>query len=404
MMQPGWYVVNMVQIQCSNVNFVLDLTPPVENPLLSRNRESMLHRGNVLSDQQSILVWPKPDNLEAHLTHYEIVNLEQPNSIKLEISSGRSDVLQGNVTLRPASAGLRLHTAEAMILDDKVEIKDKSRSGSISLCGFPRGTCVAVRIPYSLENDLREINVQVVVEYTTSKGNFAFACDASLPILLPLAINVQDSFKRSTLVSKFTIGTSSTIPLRILSCHLEGTQDFRIVSSPLPEGGLDVSVRQPLSILAKIHKTARSKRRSTTNRNKLFLKIEYRSLDTEIIVAVEQDFMGTLAITPFENFSCALRPFFRAALRGKCVAQDLENVATSHSFHIGTFSDWAWNSLLVGLPIEASDGLARWLRDWHDVCSNTSNESTMLILFRHIKTSILTHLESHQFCSILQSQ
>ena len=365
-MQSGWFTLSKLLIQSSNIKFVLDLTPTTKGPLLLRNRDSDPQKRNIQCLSQRILVWPSCSGLEVSMVHFESINLEKPNSIKLTISSGRDTILSGKVTLRPASAGLRLHTAEAVALDNDYDIKGNARQGSICIDGISLECSATFRIPYSLENDLRDIGVQAIIEYSTAQGNFTFSSNANIPTLLPLAINVQDIFREDAVVSNFTIGTSTAVPVHISSCVLEGNPDFRTLSPPLSEDGCDVFLNQPLSMVSKIYRIVGSKDSIVPVEEKVLLKIRYRCLDKDIIASVEQRFSDALAHTPFQKFSRALKPFLRTAFRATISAGDLEVFSLCREIAIGSYESWKWDSLIIGFGPEA-EGLSKWLKEWHHV-------------------------------------
>ncbi len=379
MMQPGWYTLDKIHVQSSNIRFTLDLSPTVETPLVAKSKDptSLLHSTNSTNGQR-FLVWPRSESLDSRLTHYESMNLEQPNSIKVAISAGWNDVTKCKLSIRAASAGLRLHTAEAEILDEKTAFLEKSQPGSMNINQISAGTTVNIGIPYSVETEPREISVRALINYTTLKGDFAFSCSASLSILLPLAINVQDSFKQAVLVSKFTIGPSTPVPVRISSCHLEGNRAFRVVAPILTKIGLDVFPRQPLSLISKIYQTSEGRDRRDSTQNKLFLKVEYRCLDEEIRAAVETVFLGDLATTPLQRFSRLLRRSLLAASHRRFATQDLEAVGCRRVIHVGSFEEWAWDAMLTGLSPKDGAELCRWLRGWHEVCIITLHQLIML--------------------------
>lgn len=379
MMQSGWYKMDKIHVRSSNIKFTLDLSPATETPLFPRNRDSASSfDSNISTNRQRFLVWPRSESLDTHLTHYESMNLEHPNSIKVAIAAGWNDITKCKLSIRAATAGLRLHTAEAKVLDEKTAISSDSQPGSMNIEEISANSTVNIKIPYSVETDPREISVRALIDYTTLKGDFAFSCSASLAILLPLAINVQDSFTQALLVSKFTIGPSTPVPIRISSCHLEGNRDFRVLAPNVTKVGLDVFPSQPLSLVSKIYQTLEGRDRRESARNKLFLKVEYCCLDEEMRAAVETVFLGDLATTPLQKFSRLLRRSLPAASHLLFATQDLEAVGIRRMIHVGSFEQWAWDSMLTGLSPKDGAELCRWLRGWHEVRSFTPRQLMML--------------------------
>ena len=300
--------------------------------------------------------------------HYEEISLEQPRSIKVEIINGKHEVSKGKLLLRAASAGLRLHTAEAVVQESEFEITDKTQPGTISFGGLPAGATASVRIPYGLESDLRDIVVRMEVMYTTSEGDFAYACNSKIPILLPLAINVQDVFKQDMLFSRFTIGTATSVPLRVFNCYLEGNSDFYADSPSLTSTELDVFDLQPLSFISRIRHNSGG-HTSDLPQRRLYLQIDYRCLDEEICAVAEKLFYAVLENTPFLEFFRVLKPTLSSALRKTFSAQNLEASVLHREIRLGSFSEFGWEVPLAGLPTDQGEKLAERLRSWHEVCN-----------------------------------
>lgn len=368
-MLPGWFALGNISIQSANLIFVNDTSPTSSLSLFTRSRDSIPSKRN-LRDQARFLIWPAPRSLEARVKHSQYVNLELPRSINVELSSGENDIFQGKLLLRAASAGLRLHTAKAFVDKGELKITDKSQPGIITLDTFPVGTTACIRVPYSVENDLKDIDVRVEVTYATSEGDFTYACNSKISILLPLAINVQDIFKKNILFSRFTIGTTNSVPLRIFDCHLEGNENFDVDSPALTGVELDVFDLQPLSFVARIQKRPDRQNgmsKSEPIKRRLHLQIEFRCLDEEICAAAENIFSAALKRSPFQVYSRILKPMLTATLRNKFSVQRLEAGVLQREFNLEKFDEGEWRSQLSGLAIDQRQLLAAWLKTWHEV-------------------------------------
>ena len=366
-MQPGWYVLDEVHIQSAKIHFTLQLSQNTKSPLLLNDRSSRPLLDITDSTQhKSFLVWPKIESLEAHLSLSETINLEQTNSIKLSLITGWNTITTARLSLRAASAGLRLHTADTEAVNGEIAIVDKSHTGSIVVDELVPNSAASFQVPYSVEGDPREIGVRVSIKYTTPEGEFALSFHSSLPTNLPLAINVQDSFKQSLLVSKFTIGTSSAVPVRIAGCYLEGNQDFRVILPPWSGDELDVFVRQPLSLISKVYRNPQRNCDSSSLSNKLFLRLEYRCVEADVYAAIENRFFATLRTSRFAKFARALRPPLLAMLRTRVATQDLETICVTNKINVGGYEKWDWDDVVASFPPDV-EGLERWLRDWHEV-------------------------------------
>ena len=369
MMPPGWYALGNISIQIANLVFVNDASPASSVSLFTKFGDPMTCN-RTLRDQARLLIWPAPRSLEARVTHCEDVNLELPRSINVEISSGENDISQGKLLLRAASAGLRLHTAKASVDKGELKITDKIQSGTITFDGLQAGTTAYIRVPYSVENDLKDIVVRVEVTYTTSEGDFTYASNSKISILLPLAINVQDIFKRNILFSRFTIGTANSVPLRIFNCHLEGNEDFYVDSPALTGVELDVFDQQPLSFISRIRKRLdrqKSMGMGEPLKRRLRLQIEFRCLDEEICAAAENLFFAALERSPFQVYSRVLKPILSATLRKSFSVQRLEAGVLQREFQLDKFNEREWELYLSGIAIDQRQLLAAWLKNWHEV-------------------------------------
>ena len=367
-MFPAWYVLNQVTIKCGNILFVHSLSPPSDGSPFARTRYSAL---SDLASRRRLLLWPQSRNLEVRLSHSENIHIERSKSIVLKISSGWNEITHGRLSLRAASAGLRLHTARAEIRNDTITITDKSQPGSISFDQFRSNVTVDINVPYSIESDLKEITVRAEVTYATERGEFVYACGSKTSPVLPITINVRDIFKKSTLFSTFTVGTPNSIPVKILDCTVEGNEDFNAISQILGSGEHDVFVRQPLSLVSRIRRIFREKRSlgaDETIQRKLFLHVDYRCLDQEILAVAENLCLKALAATPLQKLSRLLIPALLATLNSRFSPQQLEVAGILHEIDVGTFEDYGWgSSILAGLPPDLGEELARWLRNWHNV-------------------------------------
>lgn len=367
-MFPAWYVLNEVTIVAGNMFFVHSLSPPSDGPPFARSRYSALSE---VTNRRRLLLWPQSESLEARLSNSETVHLERSKSIVVRISSGWNEIIHGKLSLRAATAGLRLHTAQAEIRNGKVAITDKSQPGIISFGQFHSNVSADINIPYSLENDLKEIMVRAEVTYVTERGEFVYAWGSKVSIVLPITINVRDTFKENALFSTFTIGTANSIPVKVVKRTVEGNEFFSVTSQMLDSDEHDVFASQPLSLISRIQRTLRGKsdlNADKTVQRRLFLHIEYRCLDQDILTLLETVFSKALAATPLQKLSRLLLPALLGNVCSRFSTQQLEMAGLLREIDIGTFEEHGWtSSILAGLAPDLREELAEWLRNWHNV-------------------------------------
>ena len=367
-MFPAWYVLNQVTILSENVLFVHSLSPPSDGSPFAKARYSAVSE---LSNRRRFLLWPHSRSLEARVSHSENTHLDRSKSIVVKISSGQNNIIQGRLSLRAASAGLRLHTAQAEVRNDKVTITDKSKPGIISFGGLHSNIAVEINVPYSLEGDFKGITVRPEVTYVTGRGEFTYACASKISTSLPITINVRDTFKENALFSTFTVGIANSVPVRVLKYTVDGNEDYGVTSQIIDRGGHDISICQPLSLVSRIYRKSRGERdwdaKEATQR-KLLLHIEYRCLDHDILTLAETIYSDTIAATPLQKLSRLVVPAFLSTLHSRFSTQQLETACLLREVEVGTFEEYSWSSsIIAGLPPDIGEELARWLRSWHEV-------------------------------------
>ena len=363
-MIPSAFVWKSLSIQAGNIDFKHDHEPSASGFFPVNAKSLMSSKHPDATDRQHILVWAEPQHLEVRLLHHKFVHLEQPKSIECEISSGQNEITQGKLLLRAASAGLRLHTADAEVKNKLINIMDTSQSGSIGFSSLTANSTVRIKLPYSLEGDLGEIVVRVEVIYNTKRGEFRYVSHLKLSVSLPVAVNVQDTFIGEILFSRFTIGTASATPLKILRTYIENDSSLIACCQSLGKTELDLFDRQPLSLVVKIQRAAN---RIDGKQQKLYLRIEYRSLDQDIYQAVEECFLKSLKATAYWLYSRLLMPALQKALRTSLATQDFESIGLSRETNLGSFEEYSWSPIVAAISPTRREELTNWLRNWYEV-------------------------------------
>jgi len=353
-------------MRAENITFTHDLLPTDSNKFFAGSRTSVSSDGSSAMGPK-ILVWPAHRSFEMQVSLYADIHLEQARSILCELSSGRNATSSGKLYIRAGSAGLRLHTANAELIAGGGKISDVSQPGLICFEQVPESSVIKIKVPYRLESDMKEISLRTEVTYTTPQGEFVSGDSHTLSIILPLGVNVHDVFKQGALFSKFSISSSTSIPLRLMDCQIEGTEDFEATSPRMESTGLCMFAKQPISMVYKIARKAKGSRPGKALQNKLSMQIRYLCLDEEILATVRGRFLESLHSCEFSSLSRLLIPSLMATLRARLLAQDLEMVGLLREVGIGTFENFRWEQILVALPLEVRPRLTTWLTQWHKV-------------------------------------
>ena len=365
-MVPDWYVVDKITMRAEKINLTHDLLPTDENKFFAGSRASMSSDGlSVIGSK--ILVWPSPVAFEVRVSLYANIHLEQPRSILCELQSGNNSISSGRLLVRAGSAGLRLHTANAELLSGDCRIADGSQPGLICFEQLQKNSVMKIRVPYQLDGETREISLRTEVTYTTAQGEFVYGDSHTLSVVLPLGVNVHDVFKQAALFSKFSISSSTSIPLRLLDCQLEGTEDFEATSPRMETIGLCIFAKQPISMVYKITRKGRGSRSAEVLQYRLSMQIRYLCLDEEILTTVRGRFSESLQKSEFTSFTRLLVPQLMAVLRERLSRQELEMVGLLREVSIGTVENFRWEQTLAALPSEIRSKLHSWLAQWHKV-------------------------------------
>ncbi|RAL66918.1 hypothetical protein DID88_007700 [Monilinia fructigena] len=245
-----------------------------------------------------LLLYHRAEAFNAKLFSSRCMYLDQNRSLEIELSSGWNNVTNGQLQIRAATAGLRLQTSEAMVIDGQVDIPKRPEAGVVYFGTMESQTVARIRVPFNLEHEVNEVSLRLEISYTTKDGDFFFATTSSVSIMLPLGVNVQDLFKHKALFSKFTISTSTNSPLRLLSSKLEKSEMFEAQCGLGLTRPLTIFSRQPASLLYKISKTnsppSPTARRKSSKPRTLSLILHYICLDEEVydvVARVLEDFL-----------------------------------------------------------------------------------------------------------------
>lgn len=321
------------------------------------------------------------------------MHLDRNRSLELALSSGWNDVTSGELTVRAATAGLRLQTSEAKVVSGTLELSKKAEAGVLRFGAMDAGTTVKLSVPYTLEHESSDISLKLEVSYTTEHGTFLFATTPTMSILLPLGVNVQDVFKHKALFSKFTISSASSSPLRLLSSQLDGSDIFQAQCGVSFSEPLVIFPRQPATMLYKITRAASATQSSGFGKPKaaLSLVLHYICLEEEIENAVTQNLQQALRDTPMYPYTRLIIPTILHELRARSSSNDFERIAVLNEIPTSTLTAVRWRDHFSGLgrtedsKQEVATLLTEGLRAWQEKTSNipliplSTNEDTIAI-------------------------
>ena len=376
-MIPGNFVVDQIQVCAGQLVFIHNLSGTRDDT--SIQQRSITDFSSKKGHHHRVVLWPQPKALDVQLSMFNTRNLAQRRSLLLKVFSGWNSITRGSLTVRAASAGLRLHTSDAQNHWPSIPIISTTEPGLIKFDRMLMETVLQVQLPYTLENDLSEIMIKVEVAYTTSKGDFVYASTLKTKVTLALVINVQDNFQKESLISKFTMGTATTIPVRIMACEVHGTEEFSVTSLPMPPR-TDVFPRRPASLFCKIipKKGKKDAEEHHRSQRELRLSIQYACLDEEIEATVEDRFKSMIEVSPFSKMARLLvQPIISYILDG-IRREGFEIIGLLREFNVPLLHEGALDYIVDGLPPKYRGPLLLWLQKWQKVSFSRTIAPTIL--------------------------
>ncbi|KAF2016610.1 TMEM1 family protein-like protein [Aaosphaeria arxii CBS 175.79] len=316
-----------------------------------------------------ILCFPRSESFQARLYLSHFIHIDRQKSIEIECSSGWNDIEMAEVRLRSASAGLRLRTANATVIAGDATIEEQTKPGIIKISGLESNSKAVLQIPYDLEIVLPELSVKVEIEYKTEKGQFQYQSPFTIPIDLPLDVNVHDHFKSGSLYSKFNIKTANQVPLFIHDVKLEGSEEYEVRSPRRPDEMVKVFPRQPLAITYKVTKkeVLASQRRQSRpgNAGSLSLSVVYRCLNEDVLERARELFANDANAGQVRQIAPLLIATFVERLQHRVLPQQYEKIALLDKVDLGSFEAQDWAECIETVPPPRREDTLKWLQDWH---------------------------------------
>jgi hypothetical protein len=318
-----------------------------------------------------ILCFPRTESFDARIYLSPFIHIDKPRHIEIHCTSGWNEITRAEVRLKSASAGLRLRTANASVPSGEVGITDKTKPGLVAIGAMAANSSATLKIPYDMETILQDLNIKIEVDYYTANGQSHYFSSSTIPVDLPLDVNVHDHFKKNILLSKFNIKTASQIPLQLLEVELQSSDEFDVDGPRRSKEPSNVFAKQPVAVTYRITKKATevSEQRQSKNLTpgSLALSVEYRCLNEDVQDRLCKKFTSDVAGGSVHRLGRLLVDTFANQLEHKILPHQFERVAMLENVDMGEFDDMNWSECLDSLPEVVRDDTRAWLRKWHTV-------------------------------------
>lgn len=342
MIIPGTYLVNHVSLHAKNLVLNYD------------HGNTRAGKVDEFFKCPKLLIYHQAEGFDLTLFSSRYMHLSRNRALEIELSSGWNDVISGALHVRAATAGLRLQTSETSVVDGDFEISNKSEAGIIRFGAMASGSTSRIRMLFNLEHEVNDISVKLEVSYTTKNGDFVFAANPSVSVMLPLGVNVQDVFKHKALYSRFTISSATSRPLRLLSTKLENSDVFQAQSGGALTKPLIIFPRQPASILYRITRPSSKSLKSPPGSGKglkspLSLTVHYICVEEEIDNAVTLSLNKFFKETELYAYARLITHTVISVLRQQISDDNVEHIAVLSEIPMSILSPVKWHEHFAGL-------------------------------------------------------
>jgi hypothetical protein len=323
-----------------------------------------------------ILCFPRTESFEARIYLSHFIHIDKPRHIEIECKSGWNNLTRAEIRLKSASAGLRLRTANASVTVGDARITDKTKPGIVTIGALAPNSSSTLKIPYDMETILQDLTIKIEVDYFTENGQSLYFSSCTIPVDLPLDVNVHDHFKQDTLLSKFNIKTANHVPLQLLDVSLQSSEEFDVLAPRRSRPPSYVFAKQPVAITYKITKkttdAAQRRQSKMPATGSLALSVEYRCLNEDVENRLLEKFESDVAEGPVRRLSRLLVSAFADRLEHHILPHQFERIALLEKVDMGAFEDMAWAECLDSLPEAIREDSRVWLEKWHEVCKSAN--------------------------------
>ncbi|TKA80803.1 hypothetical protein B0A55_01607 [Friedmanniomyces simplex] len=363
----GIFLADSITIKSGKLLFVHDFQQKSQ-PSLQLNDDELLVTTRPNEESRSaqpvILVYPGEHVLDAHVAVRKEVHIDKPRRLEVSLSSGWNEIQSISLRMKPTSAGLRLHLADATFGDVERDERKGTKPGQLDLRGMEAGKSALVEIPYTVDQATPDISMRLDIRYDTPKGSFTFLQTIVLRHELPLDVDVDDIFRVEMLFSRFTVRTTATLPLVITDAALQDSPVYGVEAPPL-DGRMTVFANSPVELLYKITRNQKLEGRFSQRDAALTLTLEYTSTADLLVEMVREKFAAALRQSAYQNLSRLLLPVVAERCKMLLAGSVLEVAVLLGQLKVPPFADFGWQDIIATLPRLVRSELAEWLLGWH---------------------------------------
>lgn len=361
----GYFLVDRLTLEVDKLHFIHDFQEkPRRTPLgisLPEGSDAQQTRTG-----SSILLYPRNHALGARMTLCPDIHIDKRRSLHISLDTGAQELDRVDIRLKAASAGLRLNTADTAVVQGQVPDLDLKTGGTIKLGSTSADQPLVLRLPYTLENDLREIKVRLEITYVKDEETFLFLSIETISTELPLDVDVSDMFRGNALFSKFSVRTVSTSPLLIRTVKLSPSAVYDVVSMPCPPN-MTVFERQPACLTYKITKRDKVGTSTVSKADAaLALDVDYCCIDAVVQHSLEKQLHEDLSQSDHRGLTRLLLSLLHDNRHNIFSSSALETAVLLQKIVVPSYESLNWDAAIITLAHQQRAGLQAWLKEWHD--------------------------------------
>ena len=370
----GNYVVDRLLFSSGKLLFHFErdanTTPPRDTDIFKKPKVTLFQRSNVL---------------DVVLKAAKDTALDKNNSLDLVLTTGWNELKSCEITVKPATGGLRLLTMNATFVDSDREFTKSPETAVFSLGEVKRDSSVTIRFPYSMEQDVGGLLAKLEVAYVTESGEtYTLAKTVSVPVSLALGVNVQDVFKHNVLFSRFSVSTSNSGPLRLYKSELLSSELFDAEFGVPPSQSIIVFPKQPATLMYKIRRKPGVKSGKRPSRT-MYLKLYYNQLQGQIQKAIIDSALESLD-KDLSQWSRVIEEVLSMEIQTWLQPQDVERAALLSEISLAHLQTIPWKQRFEGLgkadAVQLSTCIESWMNSHGKIALSSppsGNPSSILI-------------------------
>lgn len=360
----GPYLVDRVTLRANKINLVQEFRFDKGLPVQDLTEATSTAPTNKHRPPPCIYLFPRRGAFSATARRSKQYNVTKTCHLDLVVQAGDSDVESLALKIKPATAGLRIHLADATALD--IELRHVNGwSGVIPLGKLKAHHEAVVSVPYTMDQLARDIAFRFEILHDAFTNCAAFVGAARISNDLPLDVEVHDVFQIDTLFSSFALKPTGSVPLNILSARLDDSAAYSTEGPPRLPFPLPIFHAEPMDLIYKIARKPDLPKSLRRKDAALTLCVNYVAYDALAVRCIREQFAADLERSPFAAFEGLLVSVLEDRSKQLILTTDLDEAVLIGSVATASFDELSWSEIIPMVATEVRSELEQWLSKWH---------------------------------------